>query len=69
MNKTKKKYKNKCKSRTIDFYLHEEDLYEYSKKINFSKFVKSCLRCEMWHDKLKEDGDLAVCISGDEDLY
>lgn len=43
MNKTKKKYKNKCKSRTIDFYLHEEDLYEFSKRINFQKEVKNFL--------------------------
>lgn len=68
MNKSKKNYKNKCKRRNIDFYLHEEDLYKYSKTINFNKFVKDCLRCEMWHDKLKKDGDVAVCISDFDDL-
>lgn len=44
MNKAKRNYKNKCKSRNIDFYLHEQDLYNFSKTINFNKFVKNALR-------------------------
>ena len=44
MNKAKRNYKSKCKSRNIDFYLHEQDLYNFSKEINFNKFVKDMLR-------------------------
>lgn len=44
MNKAKRNYKSKCKSRIIDFYLHEQDLYNFSKEINFNKFVKDMLR-------------------------
>lgn len=44
MNKAKRNYKSKCKSRNIDFYLHEQDLYEFSKTINFQKFVKDMLQ-------------------------
>lgn len=44
MNKAKTNYKRKCKSRKVDFYLHEEDLYNFSKSINFSKFIKNALR-------------------------
>lgn len=44
MNKSKQAYKRKCKSRIIDFYLHEEDIYNLSKQINFSKFVKDALK-------------------------
>ena len=44
MNKAKRNYKNKCKSRIIDFYLHEQDLYNFSKTINFNKFVKNALK-------------------------
>lgn len=44
MNKAKRNYKSKCKSRIIDFYLHEQDLYNFSKEINFNKFVKDMLK-------------------------
>lgn len=44
MNASIKKYQQKCKRRTITFYLHEKELYEYSKKINFNKFVKEQLK-------------------------
>lgn len=43
MNKAKTNYKRKCKSRKVDFYLHEEDLYNFSKSINFQAFVKNAL--------------------------
>jgi len=44
MNETKKKYKKKCKSRIITFYIHEEDLYKISKEINFQACVKRMLK-------------------------
>lgn len=44
MNEAKRNYKKKCKTRNIDFYLHENDLYEFSKSINFQKEVKDFLR-------------------------
>ena len=44
MNKSKKDYKSKCKTRTITFYLHEKELYNFSKTINFQAFIKSCLK-------------------------
>ena len=44
INQAKKTYKKKCKSRIIDFYLHEQPLYEFSKRINFTKFVKEMLK-------------------------
>lgn len=43
MNEAKKQYQKKCKSRTIDFYLHEKELYDFTKTINFQKFVKDML--------------------------
>lgn len=43
MNKAKLNYKKKCKSRKVDFYLHEKELYDFSKTINFNKFVKNAL--------------------------
>lgn len=47
MNKAKRNYERKCKSRNITFYLHEQELYNFSKTINFQAFVKLCLKCEM----------------------
>lgn len=47
MNETKTKYKRKCKSRKVDFYIHETYLYDFSKSINFSKLVKEALRKEL----------------------
>lgn len=46
MTETKRKYAKKCKTREITFYLHEIPLYNFSKTINFSKFVKDNLRKE-----------------------
>lgn len=53
MNEAKRKYKRKCKSKIITFYLKEGVLFEYSNKINFSKFVKDALRKE-----IKNNGNL-----------
>lgn len=44
MKETKANYKKKCPSRKVDFYLHEKDLYEFSKTINFNAFVKAMLK-------------------------
>lgn len=44
MNDAKRKYAKKCKTREITFYLHEVELYNFSKTINFSKFVKTALK-------------------------
>lgn len=44
MKQAKANYKKKCKSRKVDFYLHEQALYNFSKAINFSKFVKNALK-------------------------
>ena len=69
MNKAKQVYKaTKCKRREITFYKKDIDIYEFSKSINFQKFVKQCLRdayCEINYlnafknklNKLNEDGD------------
>lgn len=53
MNEAKRKYKRKCKVKTITFYLHESVLYEYANKINFTKLVKETLRKEA-----KKNGNL-----------
>lgn len=49
MNKSKRNYQHKCKRRTIDFYLYEKDLYEFTKTINFQKFVKDMIQL-LQHD-------------------
>lgn len=46
MNETKRKYRAKCKRRYVEFYPNEIELYNKSKSINFSKFVKDNLRKE-----------------------
>lgn len=43
MNKAMKKYKTKIKSRKVEFYLCDEEIYLLSKSINFNKFVKEKL--------------------------
>lgn len=43
MRESDKNYRRKCGKRQINFYLHEGDLFEYSKKINFAKLVKEAL--------------------------
>lgn len=44
MNKAKQNYKSKCKKREVVFYIKDNNLYEFSKTINFQKFVKDALR-------------------------
>lgn len=44
MKEALKKYKKKCKVKTITFYKHEEDLLKFANSINFQKFVKEALR-------------------------
>lgn len=44
MKQAKVNYKKKCKSRKVDFYLHDQDLYNFSKSINFNRFVKNALK-------------------------
>lgn len=55
MNKSKRQYQKKCKSRNIDFYLHEKELYEFSKTINFQKFVKDKLKSQMIIEELRKE--------------
>lgn len=43
MTKAKKDYRKKTKERSVTFYLHEQELYEFSKRINFAQFVKKAL--------------------------
>ena len=43
MKQAKLNYKKKCKSRKVDFYLHDQALYNFSKTINFQAFVKNAL--------------------------
>lgn len=50
MNESKKKYKSKIKSRKVDFYLCDNEIYYLSKIINFNKFVKSKLK-ELLHER------------------
>lgn len=57
MNKAKRNYKSKCKKREVDFYIKDIDLYETSKIINFSKFVKNCLRNKTQIDKMFNEND------------
>lgn len=47
MNETKRNYNKKCKQRLITFYLHEQKLYDFSKKLNFQKFTKEQLKKKM----------------------
>lgn len=49
MNESRKNYKRKCGRRSVDFYLHEQDLLEYSRKIGFARFVKNALCVHMLH--------------------
>lgn len=49
----KAKYNKKCKSRIVTFYIHERELYEFSKKINFQKEVKDFLRRFKRYDENK----------------
>lgn len=44
MTDAKKAYKAKTKRLCVDFYLKDKEVYEYAKKLNFSKFVKDALK-------------------------
>ena len=44
MKESKRKYQKKLKSKLVTFYLHEDDLLNYAKTINFSRFVKQALK-------------------------
>lgn len=43
----RKRYKKKTKTRLIDFYIKDQDIYEFSKTINFQKEVKKWLATEL----------------------
>ena len=47
MKEAKKKYQKKLKSKIVTFYLHEEAIYNFSKTINFNRFVKKALKDAM----------------------
>ena len=66
MNEAKKNYKSKCKRRNIDFYLHEQDLYNFSKEINFQAFVKLCLKCEMAEANARKSGDVVISLNEED---
>ena len=66
MNKAKRNYKSKCKSRNIDFYLHEQDLYNFSKTINFQAFVKLCLKCEMAEANARKSGEVVISLNEED---
>ena len=44
MKEAAKRYKKKIKIREVDFYPHDEEIYNKSKQINFQAFVKTCLK-------------------------
>ena len=44
MKEALKKYKKKCKVKTITFYKHEADLLKFANSINFQAFVKNALQ-------------------------
>lgn len=54
MNETKKRYKKKIKTKKIDFYLDEADLYAYAQRINFQKNVKWFLKASMKLEQMRE---------------
>lgn len=68
MNKAKLKYKKQCKQKVITFYKHEKALLEFANSINFQKFVKVCLKCEIASKKAEEDNE-SFAIPLDEEDY
>jgi hypothetical protein len=56
MNNAKRRYKRKVRQKTITFYIHEAELYEYTKSLNFQAFVKSLIREKMLKDQMEERG-------------
>ena len=51
MKESKKRYQKKLKSKIVTFYLHEEEIYRFSKTINFNQFVKKALKEAMKGNK------------------
>lgn len=51
MNKAKKTYAKKCKSKIVTFYLKDKEIYEYANSINFQEYVKTCLRVQLAFEK------------------
>lgn len=47
----KKKYRKKCHQRVVTFHLCDNEIYEFSKTINFTKFVKNCLKKKLGDKK------------------
>lgn len=66
MNKSKLKYKKQCKQKVITFYKHEKDLLTFANSINFQKYVKDCLKCEVAIKKQEEDGDFAISLNKED---
>lgn len=58
MNEIKRRYKNKCKKRQIVFYLKDDEIYQFSKSINFQKFVKTALRLYKEGDGNGKNGNI-----------
>lgn len=52
MKEIQKRYLKKIKTRLVAFYIHEQDLYDFSKSINFNKFIKEKLK-EVYYAKEK----------------
>ncbi len=51
MNKAKKTYAKKCKSKIVTFYIKDKEIYEYANSINFQEYVKTCLRVQLAFEK------------------
>lgn len=66
MNKTKRKYKKQCKCKIITFYKKDAELLAFANSINFQKFVKDCLKCEVAIKKQEEDGDFAISLNRED---
>lgn len=47
MKNYQKNYRKKTKIKTVTFYLHEKDIYDYASKLNFQSFVKNKLKEEI----------------------
>ena len=48
-----RRYLKKCRNRSIMFYLCDAKIYDFSKTIDFSAFVKKSLRDAMAEKKVK----------------
>lgn len=59
--KANAKYHKKIKQRVIAFYPNEEDLYNFSKKINFQNAVKCFLRVNMIIEEENKENDVRKC--------